>query len=366
MRATCDTKDLYHGIQTVSRAIAGRSAWPILNNVLIRTEEGKLRLTAFDLELGIECSVSANIQTAGSLTVPARMIAEVLATLPGGIVEISVDDQNTVNVKCDRSDYTILGLPPEEFRLLPEIPDDHGFEMSQSDVRDLIKQTIFAVSPDESRAILTGVLLELNGDKVKLVSTDTHRLALRESSVSKATGEANCIIPKRALDELSRVIGDEDSPVCVNIADSQIKFTVNGVVIISRLIEGQFPNYERVIPSESQKKLTIQTDELLSRVRRASIVARENANRVVFRTDGEKLVLTAESGEVGKAYEELDVVKDGEDIEIAFNAKYMLEFLNVVGTEGIYMELSGALNPGALKPVGKEDYLYVLMPMQIM
>ncbi|HAH86432.1 MAG TPA: DNA polymerase III subunit beta, partial [Armatimonadetes bacterium] len=139
-----------------------------------------------------------------------------------------------------------------------------------------------------------------------------------------------------------------------------------GVTIVSRLIDGQFPNYERVIPGEFQKKLTIPAEEFLAKVRRASIVARENANRIVLRTEGDRLVMTAESGDVGKAYEELEIVKDGEDIEIAFNAKYLTEFLSVVGTEGVFMELTGSLNPGAMKPVGKDNYLYVLMPMQIM
>lgn len=366
MKATCARKDLYQGIQTVSRAIAGRSAWPILNNVLVKTEDGHLRLTAFDLELGMECTVPATIEEEGSLTVPARLIAEVLSTLPEADVQLSVDEQNTVNVKCEKSDYTLLGLPPEEFRPLPEIPDGRGFEITQAAIRDIIKHTIFAVSPDESRAILTGVLLILEGSELKLVATDTHRLAIRTSTVANASGEANCIVPRRALDELSRIIENEDAPVAVSIADSQIKFIADGVIIVSRLIEGQFPNYDRVIPKECEKKLTIPAEEFLARVRRASIVARENANRLIIKTEGDRLVITAESGDVGKAYEELEIVKEGEDIEIAFNAKYLIEFLSVVGSEGVFAELTGPLNPGMMKPVGKDDYIYVLMPMQIM
>ncbi|HUV05590.1 MAG TPA: DNA polymerase III subunit beta [Armatimonadota bacterium] len=366
MRAVCARKDLYQGVQTVSRAIAGRSAWPILNNILIRTEPDHLRLTAFDLELGIECTAPAAIEEEGSLTVPARLISEVLSTLPEADVRISVDEQNMVNVKCEKSDYMLLGLPPEEFRPLPEIPDDRSFEITQGALRDMIKHTIFAVSPDESRAILTGILLELNGDGIKLVSTDTNRLAIRTSTVGKAAGEASCIVPRRALDELSRMLEDEDSPVTISIADSQIKFVVNGVTIVSRLIEGQFPNYERVIPGAYEKKLTMPAEEFLARVRRASIVARENANRLILKTDGDRLIMTAESGDVGKAYEELEIVKEGEDIEIAFNAKFLIDFLSVVGAEGIFMELTGPLSQGVMKPVGRDDYLYVLMPMQIM
>jgi DNA polymerase-3 subunit beta len=366
MKAICARKDLYQGVQVVSRAIAGRSAWPILNNVLMRTEDGHIRLTAFDLELGMECTVPANILEEGSLTVPAKPATEVLATLPESDVQISVDEQNAVNMKCEKSDYTLLGLPPEEFRQLPDIPDSHHFEITQAALGEMIKHTIFAVSPDESRAIMTGILVMLTGNEVKFVGTDTHRLALRTATVGNASGEATCIVPRRAFDEVSRLLEDEDSPVAISIAETQIKFVVNGITVVSRLIEGQFPNYERAIPGEYEKKLTIPTEELLSRVRRASIVARENANRVVFATKGDALIITAESGDVGKAYEELEVVKEGEDVEIAFNAKYLVEFLGVVGSEGVFMELQGALNSGVLKPVGREDYLYVVMPMQIM
>lgn len=366
MRATCARKDLYQGVQIASRAIAGRSAWPILNNVLIRSEDGHLRLTAFDLELGIECTVPGTIEEEGALTVPARTIGEVLATLPEVEVQISVDDQNTVNVKCEKSDYKLLGLPADEFRQLPEIPDERSFEITQGALRDIIRQTIFSVSTDESRAILTGILLVLQDKEIKFVGADGHRLALKTAEVANAAGEASCIVPRRALDELSRLLEDDESMVKISIADSQIKFVVNNTIIVSRLIEGQFPNYERAIPTECEKKLTMSTDELLARVRRASIVARENANRVILKTDADRLMITAESGDVGKAYEELEIVKEGEDIEIAFNAKYLIEFLSVVGTEGVYMELTGPLNSGMVKPVGTDNYIYVLMPMQIM
>ena len=366
MKAVCARKDLCQGIQIASRAIAGRSAWPILNNVLIRSEEGHLRMTGFDLELGIECSAPAKIEEEGALTVPARLIADVLATLPDVDVEISVDDQNTVTLKCEKSNYKLLGLPADEFRQLPDIPDDRSFEITQGALRDMIKQTIFSVSLDESRAILTGILFTLNENQIKFVGADGHRLALKNAEVANAAGETSCIVPRRALDELSRMLEDDESTVKISVADSQIKFLVDGVVMVSRLIEGQFPNYERAIPTSYDRKLTMSTDEFLSRVRRASIVAKESASRIILRAEGDKLIITAQSGDVGEAYEELDIVKEGEDIEIAFNAKYLIEFLSVVGTEGVSMELTGPLNSGLVRPVGTEDYTYVLMPMQIM
>ena len=367
MKAICSQKDLHEGVQIVSRAVAGRSALPILNNVLIKTEDDHLRLMSFDLEMGIDCSIPATVEDAGALTVPARVLGEFLATLPeSSDVILTVDEQNAVNVKCEKSDYTILGLPPEEFPALPDVPDEHSFEITQAVLKDMIKQTIFSVSPDESRAILTGVLLILSGNEIRLVGSDGHRLAMRTSEVANASGEATAIVPGRALGEVGRMLEDEDTAVSISIAESQIKFQVNGTSIVSRLIEGQFPNYERIIPTQTERKLTMPADSLLSTVRRASIVARENANRVILRTEGDRLMVTAESGDVGKAYDEMEIVKEGEDIEIAFNAKYLVEYLSVVDTEGIMMELSGPLNAGLMKQVGKEDYIYVVMPMQIM
>lgn len=365
MKAICARKDLYEGVQTVSRAVAGRSALPILSNVYIATEDGHLRLTAFDLELGMRCAVPAMIEEDGALTVPARMLGEVLSTFPEADVILSTADQSSVNIRCEKSDYLILGLPPEEFPALPEVPEDRSFEIPQAVLRDMIKQTIFAVSPDESRAILTGVLMVLQGNEIRFVATDGHRLALRKAQVESAQGEATCIIPSRALSELGRMLSEEDSPVAVAVSDGQIKFVVKGVTMISRLIEGQFPNYERVIPSQCARKLTMPREDFLQRIRRASIVARENLNRVILRTEGDRLIVTAESGDVGKAYEELEIVKEGDDIEMAFNAKYLLDYLGVLDTEGTTLELNGPIDPGLMKQVGKEDYLYVVMPMQI-
>lgn len=375
MKVTCTRKELYFGVQTVSRAIPGRSSWPILNNILVRTEEGALRLTAFDMELGIECVIPATIIDEGELTVPAKYLIELLSIFSeSSDIAITSDDQYSIQIKCDKSDYMLLGLPPEEFRHLPEISDANSFEIAQSDLKDIIHQTIYAVSTDESRAILTGIHMKLSGKTLKFAATDTHRLAIKTAAASEASGEAECIIPKRALDEVSRLLEtnrspvDEDnpeSPVLVSIADSQIKFFINGIVIVSRLIEGQFPNYERIIPTEYERKLTIPAESFLLSVKRASILARENNNRVTIKTEGDQLIVTAESGEVGKAYEELEIVKEGDDIEIVFNVKYLLDFLNAVGSDGIFFEMKGPLETAVIKPVGKDDYLYVIMPMHL-
>ncbi len=372
MKATLNTKSLAQGVNIVSRAVSGRSAWPILNNVLVHSEENQLRLTAFDLEFGIECVVPAEIHEEGALTVPAKLISEVLSTLADDNVSLSADAQNAVTVKAGKSDYTILGLPPEEFRVLPTLENPKTFTVPQRTLREAIRQTIICVSPDDSRAMLAGLLMEIKGDFVKLVATDGNRLAMREAFITDTDpfdDPVSVIIPRRTADEVGRLLEDTDDLVTVKVCENQVGFVVNGVTVVSRLIEGQFPNYERVIPKEHTTRLTLNTETFQGCVRRASIVARENANRVTLKTGDlmgvDTLTITAESGDVGKAHDEIEVTKEGEGLEMAFNAKYLVEFLSVVGSEGVILETQGYPNPAKFTAVGREDYLVVIMPMQL-
>ena len=365
MKVICSRKDLFEGVQTAARAVSARASLPILSHLLIRTLEDKIRLAATDLEIGVECSVPANVQEGGSLTAPARIISEVLSTLPDTDVILSVDEGHKVSMKCGTSDYEILGLPPEEFPMLPEVKDETSFAVEKAVLRSAIEKTIFAVSQDESRASLTGILLTLDGSSLRLVSTDTHRLCVVDCPLSQSKGETTSIAPGRAMGELHRIIGEGEGTVSVRISQSQIMVSVDDTVLTSRLIEGQFPNFQKVIPQEYTKRLIVPTEQFQQSVRRAAIVAREDANRIVLRTDDAKLTLTAESSAVGRAYEEVDVVREGEDVEMAFSAKYLLDFLGVLDTEAVEMQLTGSLSPALLKPHESENYSYVLMPMQI-
>lgn len=373
LKAVCARKDLYEAVQTVAHAVSGRTSLPILGHVLIQAEEGAMRLTATDLELGISLTIpAARVEEPGGLTAPAKMLTELLSTLPESDVAISVDRSHAVRLYCDRSDYKILGLPADEYPKLPEVKDSNSFAIPQKLLRDMIRKTLFAVSPDEARAILTGILLAFEGETLKLVATDTHRLAVASATIKDGRGAQNAIVPARAMSELQRILTDADGDVTVRLSDNQVLFvTPQGIQVVSRLIEGQFPNYERVIPTQHDKKLTLQTQSMLRAVRRASIVARNNANRVVLKTLDDKLVLRAESNLDGSAYEELEVAREGDDIEIAFNSKYMLDVLGVMDEEGFQLEISESLKPGVARPVpdsaesGPVSYLCVLMPMQI-
>ena len=402
MQAICPRKALFDAVQTVAHAVSGRNPLPILSHILIQADSDGLKLMATDQEIGIACRVaertgvleengentasrtSTRVLAHGALTSPARLLTEVLANLPDkDDVAISVDKSHSVRIHCEysRSDFKILGLPAEDYPQLPEVQDTVGFSIPQPRLRELIRQTLFAVSTDEARAILTGVLLVYEENTIKFVATDTHRLAVKETRVSNGRGGSQkAIVPARAMNELARLLTDAEGDVLVTLSKDQIQFVLPGdteIQIVSRLIEGQFPNYQRVIPAAHDKKLTVEVGALLSAVRRASIVARENAHRIVFRTVEDKLVLTAESQMVGTVREEIEVEREGENVEIAFNAKYLLDVLNVLDTDKLQLELTEPLKPGVLRPISMldivdngdavagEGYLCVLMPMQI-
>ena len=382
LKASCPRKSLFEAVQTVGHAVSGRNPLPILSHIVIHSEGSGLRLMATDLELGISCRIpEATISEEGALTAPSKLVTEVLANLPEkGEVSISVDKSHTVHVNCEKSNYKILGLPADEYPNLPEVTKSVRFSIQQSKLKEMIKHTIFAVSTDEARAILTGVLMVFEENTLKFVATDTHRLAVKTAEISNGEGSQSAIVPSRAMNELTRLLSDTEGEVEVTLSDNQIQFTLPGdagVRIITKLIEGQFPNYARVIPPAFHKKLTIPVQQLQRAVRRASIVARENAQRVVLRTEENKLILTAESQMVGNAYEEIEIEREGDDVEIAFNAKYLLDVLNTLDAEVVNLELTEPLKPGVLRPVVKvtsedqagetlvSDYLCVLMPMQI-
>lgn len=374
MHVTSQRKDIYEAVQSVGRAVSGRSTLPILSHILAQPQgDGSIKLTATDLEMWMECTLPARLQASldadegtQGFTVPARVFAEILAALPETdvLLERNVGD-NKIHLRCARSDYNILGLPAEEFPAPPDVTPTASFALPGQLLKDMIRHVLFAVSTDETRPILTGVLLAFTGDSLKLVATDTHRLAVRTEKIA-GEGSATAIIPARAMNELIRLAGDDDT-VTVSLAQGQARFEVDKTTMTTRLLEGQFPNYERVIPTSFDRRLTLETEAFQQAVKRASIVARDNAHRVVLETEGAQLALSAESGTIGSVRDEIEVAREGDDITIAFNAKYMNDVLSIVETEGVALELTEPLRPGILRPIGDNatDYLCVLMPMQV-
>jgi len=366
---TCPQSALHEAVQTVARGVTGRSTQPVQNNIYLESAADSLRLVATDLEfISLEAALPVTVNGEGALTAPARFLTELVGSLPEQDVTLVADENQALAVHCEAVDYTIRGLAASDFQMFPDIGDGIGVTIPQSLLRSILRQTAFSTSRDETRPILTGALFEFSRDSLLVVATDTYRLALRKAHVELPIEQpVSAIVSSRALNELLRVLAD-DSEEMANVAVSanQIEFQVGNVKVASRLIEGQFPNYQKVVPESHERRVVVDVSELEPALRRALIVAREDANRVVLKPSSDNLQITAESQDVGSIDEQVPAKFEGESTEIAFNARYMLEVLDTLEAERLTLDLSGPLNPGMIRPEGDEDYLYVLMPMQIM
>jgi len=368
MRALCERSELLKGVRNAARAVSSRSTLPILANLFVEAKDNILRLVGTDLEVGIECTVPARVEEPGALTIPAKVLQQILSSLPGEEIDLALEEANMALIRCGKSEYRLLGLPADEFPLLPQVGEEIAFSIDPGLLREVIRETIFAASKDEARAILMGALFSVRGETLRVVATDTHRLALSEAPLSQPLGrEVEFIVPASALKEVARMAGQAIEDVMVKGSENQLLFSFGQMSLITRLIEGQFPNYEQVIPKEAKLTIIADRGEFLGAIRRLNIVAKEDANRVVFNLSDGELVMSAESQEVGRAEERLAVDAEGEPFEVAFNAQYLAEALNVIGTKEVRFDLTGPVNPGVIKPVGGErTFLYVVMPMQIL
>jgi DNA polymerase-3 subunit beta len=370
VKIICNRGVLHEALQHVGRVVSGRTTLPILSNVLLEAKEGRLRMVAYDMEIGAQSSVGIEAEEEGAITVPARVLSEVVASLPNATVELQTRDRSILGLNCGRSEYTINGLPAEEYPTLPEVGGGVSFELTQEAMKDMIRMSVFAVSSDETRAILTGVLLRQDGEGMQIVATDGYRLALKRAAVSGGPGGEGtweAIIPARALQELNRMLDPAatETPVKVRANEQQIMFEVGPYTLISRLIEGQFPNYHRLLQSEMKWRVVVSRQDLLGSIKRAAIVARVEASKLIFRTGEGTLTITAESADLGKAHEELPANLEGGEVEIGFNAEYLTDVLAVMESDNVIWEMTGALSPAMLKGSDDPDYLYVVMPMQL-
>jgi DNA polymerase III subunit beta len=374
MKVVLNRADLLKGISTVQSAVATKNTMPILANVLLEARDKKLEFVATDLDMGIRCSVIAEVVEKGSITINAKKLSDIVRELPEASVDIEIDENQKMILVCQKSQFKVHGLPKDDFPILPEVKKEKVFKINGSLLQEMIHKTIFAVSTDETRYVLNGVYFQVENEKLKMVATDGHRLAyIQKKLEGKGEGKANVIIPTKTLNELSKVISDvakgkaekEETIVEVITTENQIKFTVEGVEIISRLIEGQFPNYEQVIPKDSDKKVEVSTSELSSATKRVAILTSEKSNSIRYQIKPGKISISSKTPDMGEAKEEIDASYKGEEISIAYNAKYVLDVLKNVGTDQVSIELTQPLSPGILKPKGDADYLCVIMPMRV-
>ena len=376
MKVTILQENLARGLGIVSRAVSPRSTLPVLANVMIATDEGRLRLSATNLEMGITCWIAARIEDEGSTTVPARTFVDLISTLPGDQVALNLDaSTQTLNVRSGTSTNDIKGIDAQEFPPMP-VPDMEGaVQLNVVDFREMIHQVAFSASSDEARPVLMGVLVIVEGDKITMAAADGFRLSVRSATLSAPTPQSvNIIVPARALSELARIASDGEETISMVVPKGrgQVIFHVKDVELVSQLIDGTFPDYQQIIPRSYKSRTLVSTTSLLKACKQAEIFAREGSN--VARLDikaatGEmepsEVEISAISEETGKNETIVEATVDGSGVLIAFNVKYLREALEVIKTPNVALETSAANAPGVIRPVGEDDFLHVIMPMHL-
>jgi DNA polymerase-3 subunit beta len=354
---------LLDGLQTVQNIVSTRTTLPILSNVLIRAEDGVLRFTTNDLDVGMSCTVEAKVEKGGGTTLPARRLASIVKELPAADVEVEVDSKNIASIRCGQSFFKMMGLAEEEFPALPKLADAKVFTLRQKELKDALRKTAFAISTDETRYVLNGILFSFKEGKLTMVATDGRRLALVDLELEFPRGqEVDVIVPSKCVTELQRLLGEEGE-IKMNVGENQVGFDVNGKVLVSKLIEGNYPNYKQVIPPEAKERVTIERELLLTAVRRVSLLSSDKSNSVKLIFTKNNLEITANTPEVGEAHESLAVNFKGKEMSIAFNPGFLQDPLRNLTDDEVHIDLIDEMSPGVIK-IGT-PFLYVLMPMRI-
>lgn len=364
MKFNIDQKELSQGIGIVQKGISSKTTLPILSGILLKAEGNTLTLTGTDLELGIETSLDCNVIKEGNVVITSRIFGDIIRKLPDLPVEIEVDEKQNVNIKCGRSKFNIQGQTSEEYPRLAEIDEENFFQIPKDLLKNMIRQTIFATAQDETRPILTGALLEIVNGRISLVALDGYRLALKNASVDYDQ-DISVVIPSKTLNEVNKILEDDDADVKIVCTESHIIFILSKTIISSRLLEGQFLNYKDIIRNDYKSRVTVDTQSIRDSIERASLLAREGKNNLVkLDISDDKLIITSNS-EIGDVYEEIPISLEGDDIEIAFNSKYILDGIKIIDSQEITMDLVSSVNPCIIKPINDDNYTYLILPVRL-
>jgi len=362
MKFKVEKEVLLSAIQTVQNVITTKATLPILSNILIETQGNELRLTATDLDIGISCVIPVDIQEQGAITVPAKRFSDIIKELPIESVSVATKKNNQINIESELCQFKIMGLAKEEFPKLPEFKDKEVIKISQVLFKEVLDLTSFAVSVDETRYILNGILFKINKNNITLVATDGKRLAVVEKKLNYTSEkDLSIIVPIKTIHELNRNL-KEDGEVSVILGSNQVLFDLGRVVIISRLIEGEFPDYKQVIPPPAENKMRINREQFLLAVKRAALLATPDYQAVKLEVFKNKVVVSKSTPDVGESREELGVVYQGRELAIGFNPVYLIDVLKNLNDETIDLELTDSEKPGVIRING---YVYIVLPMRL-
>ena len=360
------TKDaLVEGIQIVQNAVSQKSSLPILSNVLLEADNSELKLTATDLDIGICSTIPVSVTQNGAITVPARKFFDIVKALPeGSEIDLSMKKNNFVNIKSGKAQFKIIGLPKEEFPQLPLFKDQDSITVEQNDLREMFNLTDFAISKDDTRYVLNGVLFIIKEDLVSVVATDGRRMASINKRLAKKTlVDKEVIIPTKTVQEVKRML-TEEGEVDIKFSENQVLFAFPSCFVLSRLIEGEYPNYKKVIPEQSSQEIKVLREDFLSAARRASIFTDQDSMAIKLTVKKKKMMISKNTPYLGEAREEIDINYNGSgELEIGFNPRYLIDVLKNLTDKEIIFEVNDANKPGVVRK--GEEYTYVVLPMQL-
>lgn len=363
MKFAIEQKDLSKHISIAQRGISSRSTLQILDGILIEASNNRLKLTGTDLEISIETFVDCEVLEEGSIVVNSRIFGDIVKKLPAGLIHIEVVNNN-INIRCGNSEFNIAGNPGEDYPELPLIVESETFSLPTDILKAVIKQTVFATSQDETRPSLTGVLLEISNGQISFVALDGYRLALKKLPTNSDLS-TKAIILGRSLNELNKILEDTEEDLKINIASGHIVFNLGDTIVYSRLLEGQFFNYRDIIRDDHKTRVIVNRKQLQDSLERASLLAKEEkANLVKLNVSDNRVVIRSNS-EIGNVYEEMESIQNGDNLNIAFNSRYLLEGIKVIDTERIELNFMGSLNPCIINGVEDDSYIYLVLPVRL-
>lgn len=364
MKVICSKENLIEGINIVQKAVSSKTTLQILEGILVEAGS-EFKLTGNDLEIGIECFVEADIQNEGSIVINSKMFGDIVRRLPDSEVLIEVKENNLVIIECENSHFELKGIPATGFPALPTIKKENAFIIKQGLIRDMIKQTIFAISVDENRPILTGSLIECKNNELTFVSIDGFRLALRKINIDNDIANFSVVIPGKTLNEIVKILQSGDENITIYSSSNQVLFDLGQCKVVSRLLEGEYLNYKGIIPQDYETKLRVKTKELMSSIERASLISMdEKKYPVKFTLDNDKIIISSNT-ELGAVREEIRVDIEGKNIEIGFNPKYFIDALKVIEVEEIDIYYTSSIGPCTMRSDQNENFAYMILPIRI-
>lgn len=364
MKIIINQKTLANKIGIAQKAINSKTTIELLKGILLVAKNDQLKITGYDAEIGIETYTQAEVQEEGEIVVDARLFGDIIRKLPDSFVELETDNENNIYINCVNSKFKIKGYPAKEFPKLPDVEDGALCDIPQELLKNMIKQTVFAISQDQTKPILMGELLEIQDGNISLVAIDGYRLAVRTSNFENPIQNVKVIIPGKTLIDVNSLLTSEES-IGLGFNEKNAVFMIKDTKIITRLLEGDFIDYKKLLPKEYNTKVKLNTRDLLDSIERASLLSQTEKNNLIKLSIRDEIMAITSNTEKGNVYEEVALELDGDYLDIAFNSRYFIEGLKNIESEEIFIELTTNVNPCIIKPSNGTDYTYLLLPVRV-